>query len=55
MSWLSLLIVVLAAWIAIKVVKFVLKLVFGAIALVAAYWFLAPHLGLPELPMLLGF
>lgn len=54
MSWLSLLIVILAAWIAIKVVKFVFKLLFWAIALVAAYWFLAPHLGLPELPMLLG-
>jgi len=54
MSWLGLLIVFIAAWIAIKVVKFVFKLVFWAIALVAAYWFLAPYLGLPELPMLLG-
>ena len=34
-------------WLALKVVGFVLKVAVWCIAIVAIYWLLAPHLGLP--------
>ncbi len=47
MSWLGLVLVVVGAWLAWKLVGALLKVAMFAVALVGAYWFLAPHLGLP--------
>ncbi len=47
MSWLGIVLVVVALYFALKVAGFALKLLFWALVLFGAYWFLAPHLGLP--------
>lgn len=47
MSWLGLVLLVLGAYLAFKLIGAVLKLLMIVIALVGAYWFLAPHLGWP--------
>lgn len=47
MSWIAILVLVIAAWLAIKAVGLVVRLLLWAVVLGAAYWFLAPHLGLP--------
>lgn len=47
MSWIAIVLIVLGVWLAIKVVDALLKLVFWGLALVAAYWFLAPLMGWP--------
>lgn len=47
MSWIAILVLVVAAWLAIKAVGLFVRLLLWGVVLVAAYWFLAPHLGLP--------
>lgn len=47
MSWLGILIAIIAAWLAIKVIAWVLKLALWGVALFGLYWFAAPYLGLP--------
>src|SRR5690606_2010725 len=47
MSWLGLVLLLLCAWLAYKLVGALLKLLMFALALVGAYWFLAPYLGWP--------
>lgn len=47
MSWVAILVVVLGAWLAIKAVGTLARLLLWALVLGAAYWFFAPHLGLP--------
>lgn len=47
MSWLGILIAIIAAWLAIKVLGFVLKLALWGVVLGGLYWFAAPYLGLP--------
>lgn len=47
MSWIAIGVVVLGAWLALKAVGFVARLLFWALVLGAAYWLLAPHVGLP--------
>jgi hypothetical protein len=47
MSWLGLVLLVLGAWLAFKVIGALLKLLMLVVALVGAYWFLAPQLGWP--------
>ena len=57
MSWLGLVLLVLGAYLAYKLVGALLKLLMFVLALVGAYWFLAPHLGWPtvsELVYVLG-
>jgi len=56
-SWLGLVLLVLGAYLAYKLVGALLKLLMFVLALVGAYWFLAPHLGWPtvsELVYVLG-
>jgi len=47
MSWLGILIAIIAAWLALKVLGFVLKLALWGVVLFGLYWFAAPYLGLP--------
>ena len=47
MSWLGLVLLVVGAWLAYKLIGALLKLLMLVVALVGAYWFLAPHLGWP--------
>lgn len=47
MSWLGILVAIIAAWLAIKVLGFVLKLALWGVVLFGIYWFAAPHFGLP--------
>jgi hypothetical protein len=51
MSWIGIVLVVVGIWLALKVAGFVMKLALCALVLFGAYWFLAPHLGLPPLPI----
>lgn len=48
MSWLGLLVLPLALYLAFKVAGVALKLLMGALVLVAGYWFAAPLLGWPS-------
>ncbi|TWT23170.1 hypothetical protein FQY83_00495 [Luteimonas marina] len=57
MSWLGLVLLVLGAYLAYKLVGALLKIAMFALALVGAYWFAAPHMGWPtvsELVYVLG-
>lgn len=47
MSWLGLLLLVVGAYLAFKLVGALLKMLMFVLALVGAYWFLAPYLGWP--------
>ncbi len=47
MSLIAIVLIVLGVWLAIKVVDAVLKLAFWLLALMAAYWFLAPLMHWP--------
>ena len=47
MSWLGIILVVVGIYLAIKVAGFALKLALWVLVLGAAYWVLAPLLGLP--------
>lgn len=49
MSWLGMVAVILGLYLVFKVAGFVLKLVLWLLIVVAAYWWLAPMLGWPEL------
>lgn len=44
MGWIGLVLAIVAAYFAIKVVKFVFKLILWGAVLFGAYWFLAPML-----------
>ncbi len=48
-SWLGIVVVLVALYLAIKVAGAVLKLVMWALVLLGLYWFLAPYMGLPPL------
>lgn len=48
MSWLGMAVAVVAIWLAIKMVGALFKVLLWGVALVALYWFAAPHLGLPQ-------
>lgn len=48
MSWLGLLLLALALYLAFKVASALLKLVLFVVALAVGYWFAAPALGLPS-------
>jgi len=57
MSWIGLVLLVLGAYLAYRLVGALLKIAMFALALVGAYWFAAPHLGWPtvsELVYVLG-
>ncbi len=47
MSWIAILLIIVGLWLALKVVGFVLKVAVWVIAIVAIYWLVAPHFGLP--------
>ncbi len=47
MSWIAIALVIVGIYLAIKVAGFALKLVLWVVVLGAAYWLLAPMLGLP--------
>lgn len=49
MSWLGILLVVVALYLAFKVAGFALKLLMWALVVLGLYWLLAPLLGLPPL------
>ena len=57
MSWLGLVLLVLGAYLAYKLVGALLKIAMFVLALVGAYWFIAPHMDWPtvsELVYVLG-
>ena len=45
----AIILLLLAAWLAVKVVGFLFKIGFVLLAFVALYWLAAPYLGLPKL------
>ena len=47
MDWLAIALVVIGIYLVIKVAGFLLKITFLFVVLAAAYWLLAPMLGLP--------
>jgi len=47
MNWLGIVVLVIALYLALKVAGVLLKLGLWLLVLVAAYWLLAPLLGLP--------
>jgi hypothetical protein len=47
MSWLGIILVIVAAYFAFKVAGFVLKLLLWAVVIIGLYWLVAPYLGLP--------
>ncbi len=49
-NWIGLLLVVLGAWLAFKLLGAALRLMMWLVVLVGAYWFLAPMLGWPTVP-----
>ena len=48
MSWLGLVVLLVGAYLAYKLVGALLKLLMFVLALVGAYWFLAPQMGWPS-------
>jgi hypothetical protein len=46
---LAVILLIIAAWLAVKVVGFLFKIGFVLIAFVALYWLATPYLGLPKL------
>jgi hypothetical protein len=48
MSWIAILVIVVAAFLALKAVGLVVRLLLWAVVIGAAYWFLAPMLDLPR-------
>lgn len=46
MSWIGLVLAIVAAYFAIKVVKFVIKTLLWGLVLAGAYWYFAPMIGL---------
>ena len=49
MSWVGLVVLAVGAYLAWKLVGALLKILMFVLALVGAYWFLAPHLGWPTI------
>ncbi|MDQ3039103.1 MAG: hypothetical protein M3R16_10775 [Pseudomonadota bacterium] len=49
MNWISIIVIILGVWLALKVVGTAFKAVLWLVVIAAAYWFLAPYLGLPKL------
>jgi hypothetical protein len=49
MSWLGLMAVIVGLYLLFKVVGVVMKIALWIVVVVAAYWFLAPLFGWPEL------
>lgn len=49
MSWLAILVAIVAIVVAFKVIGLLLRLALWGVALLALYWFAAPHLGWPTL------
>jgi len=49
MSWLGIVLVIVALVLAFKVAGFMMKLLMWALVLAGLYWLLAPTLGLPTL------
>lgn len=47
MDWFALALIALAVYLAFKAVGLLVRLLLWAVVLGAAYWLLAPHLGLP--------
>lgn len=47
MSWLAIVLIVVGLWLALKVVGVLLKVALWVVAIVAIYWLVAPHFGLP--------
>lgn len=47
-GWIGLVLAIVAAYFAIKVVKLVFKLFWWTAVLFGGYWFLAPMIGLPR-------
>jgi hypothetical protein len=47
MSWIGLILAIVAAYFAIKVVKFIMKIFFWMLVLAGCYWYLAPKIDLP--------
>lgn len=47
MDWIVIALIALAAYLAFKAVGLVVRLLLWTVVLGAAYWLLAPHLGLP--------
>ena len=47
MSWIGLVLAIVAAYFAIKVVKFIIKMLLWALVLAGAYWYFGPMIGLP--------
>ena len=50
MSWLALLLVPLALYLAYRLVGAALKMALAVVVLVAVYWWAAPHMGWPTVP-----
>ncbi len=48
MNWISIIVIILGIWLAFKVAGAAFKLALWVVVVCAAYWFLAPYLGLPE-------
>lgn len=49
MSWLGIILVIIGIYLAFKVAGFFLKLLMWGLVIFGIYWFLAPHLGLPQI------
>lgn len=47
MSWVGLLVLVIAVWLAFKAVGLFFRLALWVLVIALAWWLLAPHLGLP--------
>ena len=48
MEIIAIVILLIAAWLAVKVVGFLFKIGMVLLAFAALYWLAAPHLGLPQ-------
>ena len=44
----AIILLLLAAWLAVKVVGFLFKIGLVLVAFAALYWLVAPHIGLPQ-------
>lgn len=49
MSWLAIVVAAIAIYLAFKAIGALFKVLLWIAALVALYWFAAPHLGLPQI------
>lgn len=50
MSWLGIVIVIIGIWLALKVAGVFFKLLLWLVVALAAWWFIAPYLGMPFSP-----